>query len=654
MSDAGFRLSTSFSPQGDQPEAIDQLIKGIRAGRAHQVLLGVTGSGKTFTMANVIAVCGKSTLVLAPNKTLAAQLFSEFKQLFPDNAVEYFVSYYDYYQPEAYIPTTDTYIEKDASRNDLIDRLRLSATRSLLSRPDVIVVASVSCIYGIGKPETYRSLKLTLRVGETIDRSAFLHRLVEMQYQRNDMDFSRGTFRARGDTIEIFPAYEDSEGVRVSLWGDEIEEIAFTDPLTGERRNKTDAVFIYPATHYAASYATVQDAASRILDDLAQRYDELKRNHQLLEAERLKQRTLYDVEMMQELGYCSGIENYSRYLDGRTPGQPPSTLMDYFPDDWLMIIDESHISVPQLFGMYKGDRSRKETLVHYGFRLPAALDNRPLRGEEFEQRVNQVVFVSATPADYELQKARQACDGQGAICVEQVVRPTGLIDPQVEVRDADTQVRDVMDEIRKRSAAGERVLITVLTKRMAEDLTTFLADAGIRVRYLHSEINTLERVQIIRDLRAGEFDVLVGINLLREGLDLPEVSLVAMFDADREGFLRSERSLIQTIGRAARNINGKAILYARRVTTAMEKAIAETNRRRALQREYNEAHGITPQTVRKGLDSALIAVLEADYVKLGDDPIEMLMRDKPKGRIKRTRKTSTKRSRRSRGPRLGK
>jgi len=632
-----FTLSSSYVPQGDQPAAIEQLARGIARGRAHQVLLGVTGSGKTFTMANVIARCAMPTLVLAPNKTLAAQLFSEFKQLFPDNAVEYFVSYYDYYQPEAYIPRTDTYIEKDSSRNDVIDRLRLSATRSLLTRPDVIVVASVSCIYGIGRPETYRALKLTLNTGDAPGRTTLLRQLVEMQYQRNEYDLTRGTFRAKGDTVDIFPAYEDNAAVRISFFGDEVEAIAFIDPLTGAERERTRTIFLYPATHYAASYASVREAAQEIERDLFARVDELQRANKLLEAQRLQQRTLFDLEMMQEIGYCSGIENYSRYLDRRAPGEPPFTLLDYFPERWLMIIDESHISVPQLGGMYKGDRSRKEILVDYGFRLPAALDNRPLRFEEFQQRTRQIVYVSATPGAYELSRAKHEAQPGEPHVVEQVIRPTGLIDPRIEVRDAAAQVQDVIEEIRRRTAAGQRVLITVLTKRMAEDLSAFLADAGIRARYLHSDINTLERMEVIRGLRAGEFDVLVGINLLREGLDLPEVSLVALFDADREGFLRSERSLIQTIGRAARNLDGTAILYARADTPAMRGAIAETERRRARQDEFNRAHGITPQSIVKSLDNILHSIYEADYVNLDDDPIEQMLRGTPKGRGERPR-----------------
>ncbi|NLF40650.1 excinuclease ABC subunit UvrB [bacterium] len=619
-----FTLVTDYQPQGDQPRAIERLSAGVARGRKHQVLLGVTGSGKTFTMANVIAASSKPTLVLAPNKTLAAQLFAEFKTLFPHNAVEYFVSYYDYYQPEAYIPRTDTYIAKDASRNDLIDRLRLSATRSLITRPDVIVVASVSCIYGIGKPETYKALKLSVAVGDELERSVFLRRLVEMQYQRNDVGFTRGTFRVLGDTIDILPAYEDNRAIRLSLWGDEVAGITMIDPLTGGEIEKLGTVYLYPATHYAATYKTVQEAAEQIAGDLDARLGELRAAGKLLEAQRLEQRTRYDMEMMLEMGYCSGIENYSRYLDGRRPGEPPFTLLDYFPDDWLLIIDESHISVPQLGGMYKGDRSRKTVLVEYGFRLPAALDNRPLQFDEFRERVHQILYVSATPAEYETSQARAEAPGEPV--VEQIIRPTGLIDPEVELRDANTQVQDSISEIRRRVASGERVLITVLTKRMAEDLTAYLADAGVKVKYLHSDIDTIERVEIIKSLRAGECDTLVGINLLREGLDLPEVSLVMIFDADREGFLRSERSLIQTIGRAARNVHGKVILYARGATPAIERAVSETNRRRALQDAYNTRHGITPQSIVKSLDSVLDSIFEKDYVEAEVDPIEQVIR----------------------------
>ncbi len=635
-----FQLVTPFVPTGDQPQAIAELVRGLAAGRRHQVLLGVTGSGKTFTMANVIAQSGKPTLVLAPNKTLAAQLFGEFKQLFPHNAVEYFVSYYDYYQPEAYIPQTDTFIEKDSSRNDLIDRLRLSATRALLTRPDVIVVASVSCIYGIGKPATYRALELTLQRGAALARRALLQQLVEMQYQRNDIAFERGTFRVKGDTVDIYPAYEDAAAVRVQLCGDTIEQLWVIDPLTAAHRHALGAVLVYPATHYAAGSAIVRAALEQISNDLELRCAELTQQHKLVEAQRLQQRVQFDVEMMQELGYCSGIENYSRYLDGRRPGEPSYTLLDYFPPDWLLMIDESHIAVPQVGAMYKGDLSRKTTLVEYGFRLPAALDNRPLRFEEFTARVRQIVYVSATPGVYELACAADDAMrvGVGVACVEQIVRPTGLIDPRVEVRPADTQVQDVIEEVRRRVADGARVLITVLTKRMAEDLTAYLGEAGIRARYLHSDIDTLERVKILGALRAGEFDVLVGINLLREGLDLPEVSLVAVFDADQEGFLRSARALIQVMGRAARHVNGTAILYARKETPAMTAALRETTRRRDAQRAYNTAHGITPQSISKALDTILSSIFEADYVRLGDDPLDALLKGATR-RAARTRKS---------------
>jgi len=621
-----FNLITSFKPQGDQPTAIDTLTNGLLEGRKHQVLLGVTGSGKTFTLANVIQRVGKPTLVLAPNKTLAAQLYSEFKILFPENAVEYFVSYYDYYQPEAYIPATDTFIDKDASRNELIDRLRLSTTYSLLTRRDVIVVASVSCIYGIGKPAVYTSLKCELSVGNIIDKTQLLRKLVEMQYKRNDVAFERGNFRSLGDTVEIFPAYEEKTAVRISFWGDEIESVELTNPLTGEVKQKVDTIFIYPATHYATTYSTIENAIENIKNDLEIRLEELKLNHQLIEAQRLEQRVNFDIEMMNETGFCSGIENYSRYLDGRKPGEPPFTLLDYFSDDWLMIIDESHISIPQLGGMFKGDRARKTTLVNFGFRLPAALDNRPLKFEEFEQRVNQLIYVSATPADYELEKAKSETNTNLPPVIQQVVRPTGLIDPEIEIRPSDSQVKDIIDEIKQRARKNERTLITVMTKRMAEDLTAYLKNDDVRVRYLHSEIDTLERVEIIRDLRKGEFDVLVGINLLREGLDIPEVSLVAIFDADRKGFLRSTRSLIQTMGRAARNVNGKVILYCRETTPAMKTAMEETLRRRKIQLEYNKKHGITPQTIIKSLDDVFTSIFEADYVDLENDVIEKMIR----------------------------
>ncbi len=604
-----FRLVVDFAPRGDQPKAIEALVQGIESGIKHQVLLGVTGSGKTFTMANVIARVGRPTLIIAPNKTLAAQLYNEFKKLFPYNAVEYFVSYYDYYQPEAYIPATDTYIEKDASINELIDRLRHSATAAVLSRRDVIVVASVSCIYGLGSPEEYASRHLYLRVGQTYPRDQILRHLVSIHYQRDDYNFVRGSFRVRGDVIEIFPAQEEKKAIRVELFGDEIESIKVIDPFRGKVIGRLDNVTIFPGTHYVTSEERLRVAIEGIKQELKERVEWFKKQGRLLEAERLLRRTLFDLEMLEEMGFCHGIENYSRYLDGRAPGEPPYTLLDYFPDDFIIFVDESHITIPQLVGMYRGDRSRKETLVEYGFRLPSALDNRPLTFEEFEERINQIIYVSATPGPYELEKAK------GRV-IEQIIRPTGLLDPEIEVRPAETQVDDLISEIRKRITQGERVLVCTLTKRMAEELTEYLAELGIKVRYLHSDIKTLERARLIRDLRRGIFDVLVGINLLREGLDLPEVSLVAVLDADKEGFLRSERSLIQIAGRAARNINGKVILYANEVTESMRRAIEETHRRRRLQEKYNLRHGITPQTIKKGLEDALAALCEADFVDL--------------------------------------
>jgi excinuclease ABC subunit B len=607
MSRSGtFRLAGDLTPCGDQPRAIAELEAGIEAGRRHQVLLGVTGSGKTFTMANVIAGVNRPTLVLAPNKTLAAQLYNEFRVLFPDNAVRYFVSYYDYYQPEAYVPSTDTYIEKDASINEEIDKLRHAATMALLERRDVVVVASVSCIYGLGSPATYFEMLLYLEAGAEMDRERILRKLVDMQYQRNDYDFHRGTFRVRGDVIEIFPAYEEVRAVRVELFGDTIETLAEIDPLRGKVLRRVPSLAIYPASHYVATEETLKRAVSSIEAELEMRLGELRREGKLLEAQRLEQRTRYDLELLQEMGFCPGIENYSRHLDGREPGEPPYTLLDYFAEDYLLFVDESHITIPQTGGMYRGDRARKETLVEYGFRLPSALDNRPLNFEEFERRITQAIYVSATPGDWERQKA-------GERIVEQLIRPTGLTDPEVAVRPARHQVDDLLEEIRKRVQAEERVLVTTLTKKMAEDLTDYLSDVGIRVRYLHSDIGTIERVDIIRDLRRGVFDVLVGINLLREGLDLPEVSLVAILDADREGYLRSARSLIQTVGRAARNAHGTVIMYADTVTQSMRQAIGETERRRGVQAEYNRAHGITPQTVRKAIGDPLLAVCEADY-----------------------------------------
>lgn len=599
-----FELVSKFSPQGDQPEAIRQIVEGIRAGKRHQTLLGATGTGKTFTISNVIKEVNRPTLIIAHNKTLAGQLYSEFKEFFPNNAVEYFVSYYDYYQPEAYVPQTDTFIEKDASINDEIDKLRHSATSALFERRDVIIIASVSCIYGLGSPEEYRDLVVSLRTGMELERNQLLRKLVDIQYERNDIDFKRGTFRVRGDVVELFPASRDEHCLRIEFFGDEIERIREVDALTGEILAERHHVAIFPASHFVTREEKMRVAIENIEKELEERLKELRDNNKLLEAQRLEQRTRYDLEMMREMGFCSGIENYSRHLTLRPPGSTPYTLLDYFPEDLLIVIDESHVTVPQIRGMYNGDKARKQVLVDFGFRLPSALDNRPLTFEEFEKHINQIVYVSATPGPYELEHSPEM--------VEQIIRPTGLLDPTIDVRPIEGQIDDLISEIQERVAKNERVLVTTLTKKMSEDLTDYLKEIGIKVNYLHSEVKTLERIEIIRELRLGKYDVLVGINLLREGLDIPEVSLVAILDADKEGFLRSERSLIQTIGRAARNAGGHVIMYADKITNSMEVAIRETKRRREIQEEYNKKHGITPKTIQKEIREAIRATQAAE------------------------------------------
>ena len=600
-----FKIHSEYKPTGDQPQAIEYLSNGIKEGKKFQTLLGVTGSGKTFTMANIIEKVQRPTLVLAHNKTLAGQLYSEFKEFFPENRVEYFVSYYDYYQPEAYIASSDTYIEKDASINDEIDKLRHSATASLFETRDVIVVASVSCIYGLGDPIDYENMIVSLRPGMEKDRNEIMKKLVNMQYTRNEMDFKRGTFRAKGDILEIYPSNQEETAIRVEFWGEEIEKISEINPLTGKATGTREHVMIYPNSHYVTSKDKLERALETIEKEMEERVEYFKANKKLIEAQRIEERTNFDIEMLKETRFCQGIENYSRHISGREAGSPPYTLFDYFPDDFLLLIDESHATIPQVRAMYNGDRARKESLVNYGFRLPSAFDNRPLKFEEFEERINQCIFVSATPAEYEKTHSKDNV-------VEQIIRPTGLLDPKIEVKPTENQIDDLMEQIALQVEKGDRVLVTTLTKKMAEDLTAFLRNAGIRVRYMHSEIKALERMEIIRDLRIGEFDVLVGINLLREGLDIPEVSLVAILDADKEGFLRSERSLIQTIGRAARNTEGRVIMYADELTESMEKAISETNRRRAIQEKYNEEHGITPQTIRKSVRDTIKATIVED------------------------------------------
>ncbi|HUJ88687.1 MAG TPA: excinuclease ABC subunit UvrB, partial [Syntrophorhabdales bacterium] len=610
-----FKLVTEFKPAGDQPEAIEKLSEGVEKGLQHQVLLGVTGSGKTFTVANVVERVQRPTLVISHNKTLAAQLYAEFKTLFPENAVHFFVSYYDYYQPEAYVPPTDTYIEKDSSINEEIDKLRLSATNALFEREDVLIVASVSCIYGLGSPEAYYGMLVYLEEGDEIDRRALFDKLIQCQYERNETDFYRGRFRVRGETVDVYPAYEEDKAYRIVLDRDRVAGLYAIDPLSGKPREKLNRLTIYPATHYVTPKEKVETAITSIRAELAERLRELRGMNKLLEAQRLESRTKYDLEMLGEIGYCQGIENYSRHLTGRKPGEPPPTLLDYLPKNALVLIDESHVTIPQLMGMYKGDRSRKETLVEYGFRLPSAIDNRPLTFDEFKGRVNQIVYISATPALYEIGKA-------AGHVVEQIVRPTGLIDPKIEVRPAKNQIDSLLEEIKKAVEKGERVLVTTLTKRFSEDLTDFLLNAGIKTKYLHSEIDTLERVAIVRDLRLGNFDVLVGVNLLREGLDLPEVSLIAILDADKEGFLRSKTSLIQTCGRAARNLNGRVLMFGDNMTDSMRRTIEETERRRKVQTEYNKAHGITPEGIKKEIIDVLASIYEKDYYTIPLDEFE--------------------------------